>query len=467
MKLLIDTGCHTSMLRPSIVEKYYPNLIFRDPSQLKTSLGEKEIQFKAIIPAFEEFQSDYEIEFILFQFHEFFDGILGLKELKNLDLTINFTNQILYNDFVQIPFYYRQPYETSFTFEISPRESLVRDYPVNISDGEIIIPRCYINNLFIPETLTYASNYRACFEIYNNTDRTICVTINEPFSAYSINTNYFELFNIESALPNDLTEMTNKTYFINDLNNNIRTNHMNAEEQRAILKLCNEFSDIFHNENSQLTFTNQIKHDIKTTDELPTHTKSYRFPHCHKEEVNRQIDKMLDDGIIRPSSSPWSSPIWIVPKKADASGKKKWRIVVDYRKLNEKTVDDRYPIPNIDDILDKLGKCNYFTTLDLASGFHQIEMEEKSIEKTAFNVEHGHFEYVRMPFGLKNAPATFQRVMDHILRGLQNKICLVYMDDIIIFSTSLQEHISNLKQVFQKLRESKLKIQLDKSEFLK
>lgn len=99
---------------------------------------------------------------------------------------------------------------------------------------------------------------------------------------------------------------------------------------------------------------------------------------------------MLDQGIIRPSDSPWSSPIWIVPKKLDASGKRKWRIVVDYRKVNEKTVNDRYPIPNITDILDKLGRCQYFSTIDLKSVFHQIQMHPDDICKIAFNVENGH-----------------------------------------------------------------------------
>lgn len=117
--------------------------------------------------------------------------------------------------------------------------------------------------------------------------------------------------------------------------------------------------------------------------------------------------------------------------------------MVDYRKLNEKTVDDRYPMPNITEILDKLGRCQYFTTLDLASGFHQIEVHPKDIEKTAFSVDGGLYEYLRMPFGLKNATATFQRVMDHVLRDLIGKCCLVYMDDIIVFSTSLQEHFGH------------------------
>lgn len=154
-------------------------------------------------------------------------------------------------------------------------------------------------------------------------------------------------------------------------------------------------------------------------------------------------------------------------EKKDSSGKQKWRMVIDYRRLNEKTINDRYPLPNITEILDKLGKSLYYTTLDLTSGFHQIEMDPRDIDKTAFTVDgSGHCEYLRMPFGLKNAPSTFQRVMDNVLQELQGIICLVYLDDIIIFSTSLQEHGENLRKVFQKLREANLKIQPDKCEFM-
>lgn len=151
----------------------------------------------------------------------------------------------------------------------------------------------------------------------------------------------------------------------------------------------------------------------------------------------------------------------------DASGKKKWRLVVDYRKLNEVTIDDKYPFLNIDEILEKLGRCQYFTTLDLAKGFHQIEICQKDIPKTAFSVEGGHYEFLRMPFGLKTAPATFQRLMNNVLNDLVNKVCLVYLDDIIIFSTSLKEHLESLTKVFKRLKEVNLKTQLDKSEFMK
>lgn len=455
------------MIRPIVAELFFPNHIYKAPSLLKSLGRGVEALYKATIPAFPEMQTDCDIEFTLYPFSDYFDGIIGLEELRKFKLSMDFEKQILYNDNVQIPFYYRDK-STQFHFkiEIPAHETIDQSFFVNKRQGEIIIPSGNYSGLYVPETLTYADNFKARFEIQNNTDQTLCVEFLEPFHAHYIDIDQFEIYNFETALPNYPNCTLDKKQ-INKMESKIRTNHMNPEEKEAILKLVTKFADIFHDNDLQLSFTNKIKHEIKTTDELPVHTKSYRFPFCHKEEVSNQIQKMLNDGIIRPSQSPWSSPIWVVPKKADASGRKKWRIVVDYRKINEKTIDDRYPIPNIEDILDKLGKCNYFTTLDLASGFHQIEMDENSIPKTAFNVEHGHYEYLRMPFGLKNAPATFQRVMDHVLRDLQNKICLVYMDDIIIFSTSLQEHISNLKQVFQKLRDSKLKIQLDKSEFLK
>jgi len=159
--------------------------------------------------------------------------------------------------------------------------------------------------------------------------------------------------------------------------------------------------------------------------------------------------------------------VWLVPKKKDASGERKWRMVVDYRKLNEKVIKDRYPMPLINDVLDSLGRAKYFSTLDLASGYHQIEVKQEDIPKTAFSAEGGHFEYVRMPFGLNNAPATFLRLMNNIFGELLGKCCLIYMDDIMVYSTSLQEHVTDLEKVFKKLAEANFKLQLDKTAFLK
>lgn len=129
-------------------------------------------------------------------------------------------------------------------------------------------------------------------------------------------------------------------------------------------------------------------------------------------------------------------------------------MVIDYRRLNEKTIEDNYPFPRIEEILDNLGKICYFSTLDMAKAFHQIEMDEESIEKTAFTVNNGHYEYLRMPYSLKNGPSTSQRVMDNVLGEYLHKFCFVYTDEIVVFSKSLQGHICHLKLIFQKSENS-------------
>lgn len=240
---------------------------------------------------------------------------------------------------------------------------------------------------------------------------------------------------------------------------------LNKEEKESLIEICHEYNNIFYLEEDKLSYTNAIMHEIPMTSCSPVNTKTYRYPEVHKEEVNKQINKMLEDEIIQPSTSPWNSPVWVVPKKPDASGKKKWRI--DYRKVNELSIGDSFPLLNITDILDQLGHSKYFTTIDLTSGFHQIQMAPQDAEKTAFSTPMGHYQFNRMPFGLRNAPATFQRLMNTVLTGIQNIKCFVYLDDIVVFSDNLENHNKRLIEVFQRLSEYNLKIQPDKCEFLR
>ena len=170
---------------------------------------------------------------------------------------------------------------------------------------------------------------------------------------------------------------------------------------------------------------------------------------------------------MQASESPYNSPLWVVPKKPDSQGNKRWRMVIDYRQLNEKTVGDAYPLPNITDILDQLGGSKYFSTLDVASGFHQILMDPASRPKTAFSTSYAHLEFLRMPFGLKNAPATFQRLMDRVLSGLQGIELFVYMDDIVIYATSLEEHAHKFRKLLARLKAAGLALQPDKCGFLR
>lgn len=410
---------------------------------------------------FSEFNSIDHAKFYLFKFHQTFDGLIGLDNLKLLQAKLDLPASKLITKNAILPIEYYETVKTQFySIQLAPHTINRVRLPVKEIQGTILLPKQELQGAIVNETLTVACNQLAWTEIINTTNEDLQIALTDPVASTRLDLDQFHIY----------TADINPREFSNPISSTIpeiRTDHLNTEEEKAIKRLCGKYVDIFHNPEEPLTFTNQIKHYIRTKDEVPVYTKSYRYPHVHKEEVKKQVSSMLDQGIIRHSQSPWSSPIWVVPKKRDASGKIKWRIVVDYRKVNEKTIDDKYPIPNITDILDKLGRCQYFTTLDLASGFHQIEMATEDISKTAFNVENGHYEYVRMPFGLKNAPATFQRVMDNVLRGLQGEICLVYMDDIIVFSTSLQEHMVNLSKIFQRLRETGFKIQVDKCEFLK
>lgn len=283
----------------------------------------------------------------------------------------------------------------------------------------------------------------------------------EIFSKYKLN---FENINYprEIAEANHLTPINNT---INEISNKINQEHLNSEEKILLKQLLVKNENLFFKEGENLTFTHEIKHEIKLKHNNPIYCKIYRYPKIHEEEVEKQIADMLKQGIIRESNSPYNSPLWIVAKKIDNSNKKKWRIVIDYRKLNEITIDDKFPIPNIESILDKLGRAQYFSTLDLAKGFHQILVNKEDQRKTAFSTPFGHYEYIRMPFGLKNAPATFQRLMNSVLREYINKICIVYLDDILIFSTSIQEHIVNLNKIFKALKNANLKIQIDKCNF--
>ncbi|GBN50517.1 Retrovirus-related Pol polyprotein from transposon 297 [Araneus ventricosus] len=162
---------------------------------------------------------------------------------------------------------------------------------------------------------------------------------------------------------------------------------------------------------------------------------------------------MVDNGIIEESSGPWASPIVLVKKKDGST-----RFCVDYRKLNEITIKDSYTLPRIDGTLDCLNGSQWFSTLDLKSGYWQVEIQPEDKEKTAFTTGQGLWQFKVMPFGLCNAPATFERLMETVLRGLTSEACLVYLDDIIIVGRTFQEHLNNIRKVFQRLQKANLKL---------
>ena len=204
-----------------------------------------------------------------------------------------------------------------------------------------------------------------------------------------------------------------------------------------------------------------VEHSIDTGDTHPIRVPPRRLPFQRREEVQREVETMLNSDIIEPSNSPWCSPVVLVAKK-DGSR----RFCVDYRKLNEVTRKDVYPLPRCEEILHALSGAAYFTHLDLVRGYWQIGVKEEDREKTAFSTPDGHYQFKRMPFGLTNAPATFQRTMNTILHGLNWLDCLVYLDDIIIFAGTLEQHHRKLESVLERLQNSGLKLNAKKCHFL-
>ncbi len=192
----------------------------------------------------------------------------------------------------------------------------------------------------------------------------------------------------------------------------------------------------------------------------PIKQKSRGIPHAFRDEFKKTLEEMKTAGMIIDSKSPWCSPVRLVKKPGGSI-----RVCVDFRKVNNVTIKDSFPIPKIEDIFSHLAKAKIFSTIDLASGYYQIKMDKNSMQYTAFASQWGFYEYVVMPMGLTNACATFQRLMNTVLEGYIGVFCLVYLDDIIIYSENEQEHLRHVKLIIERLRLHNLKIKLSKCKF--
>ncbi|MCO5564460.1 hypothetical protein L7F22_018121 [Adiantum nelumboides] len=191
----------------------------------------------------------------------------------------------------------------------------------------------------------------------------------------------------------------------------------------------------------------------------PPNKPPYRVSQAQQEEIMRQVNELVEKGMVRPSSSPFCSPVLLVQKKDGT-----YRMCVDYRALNRITIKNRFSVPRVEDLFDKLQGSTYFSRIDLKSGYHQIRIVDEDIVKTAFRTSFGLYEYLVMPFGLTNAPATFNRMMERIFRPHRN-FTGVFFDDVIIYSKTIEEHKEHLKVIFQALRDNKLYVNQKKSEF--
>ena len=242
------------------------------------------------------------------------------------------------------------------------------------------------------------------------------------------------------------------------------TEGMSRKEADMVLHLLNKYEGVFQKNKDDFGHMNSQfgEYRMETNDAKPIRVPPRRTPGAFHGVEEQEIQRMLELGVIRPSTSPWASPVVLVRKKDGST-----RFCVDYRSLNKVITKDCYPLPRIDDCIDSLSTSVYFSSMDLASGYWQLPVREEDKPKTAFVTKSGLYEFNVMPFGLTNAPSTFERCMESILRGCQWKTCLIYLDDVIVFGKTFQEHVERLSEVLSKLQHAGLKLKPSKCHFFR
>ena len=268
--------------------------------------------------------------------------------------------------------------------------------------------------------------------------------------------------NIDPSFSNPDAEVQS-TVTLEDLGINLPNDTLTKDQQEKTKDLVGKWKHIFSTGPTDFGFCDLTEHEINLTDETPFKNPYRRIPPAMYEEVREHLKEMLDAGVIRESQSPFSSNVVLVRKKD-----KSLRFCIDYRKLNARTIRDCYSIPRIDETMDALSGSKYFSKLDLKAGYWQVGIKESDKYKTAFSVGPlGFYECNRMAFGLTNAPATFQRLIERCMGDIHRKECLIYLDDIIIYSQTFEEHLHRLENFFQQLELHGLKLKGSKCEFFK
>jgi hypothetical protein len=241
--------------------------------------------------------------------------------------------------------------------------------------------------------------------------------------------------------------------------------HLSHEDRQLIKPILLNYAHLFHDEETDdFPGTNVIEHEILVGDAQPIRRSQYRTPYVLLGEMKSQIEKMLGKGISRQSNSPWYAPAILVPKKSP-DGRAKFRFCVDFRALNAVTKFDPYPLPVFEETTSSLFGSKYFSVLDCYSGFWQVAIKEDHKERTGFTVPFGHYELNRLPFGLSNSLTNFQRLMDVVLKNLVGTECFVFLDDIIIFSESAEQHALRLENVLQRFDQANLQLHPGKCVF--
>lgn len=387
------------------------------------------------------------------------DGILGQNFLSFYDCVINYEEYTLQVNFGYGNTITKLINQTSLNvITIPSRSEIFTELPVKLTEDTVVFNEEICEGVFVASSIVDKTT--PIIKIIN-TNNTSVVLKN-----FDITYKPLSNFNIHTINSSEATKENNKN--LPNLEQIIFQNnsHMKGSLKIKFSELLSNYMDVFAQNGKKLTTNNFYKQKLRLTDENPIFVKNYRTPQSQKSEINNQIENLIQQDIIEPSFSEYSSPIFLVPKKSNST-EKKWRLVVDFRKLNKKLIGDVYPIPRIDDILDQLGRAKYFSVLDLQSGFHQIELDENSRDCTSFQSDKGAFRFTRVPFGLKVAPNSFARMMSLAFAGLAPEKAFLYMDDLIVIGCSEDHHLANLKDIFENCRKYNLLLNPKKCNFFR
>lgn len=451
LNLTVDTGAQISTLRPCKLfgdtkvdcDVRIPIIGIAKNLTLFT-LGQIETQI-----IFDEIPFDHKFQIVKGKFNIANDGIIGNDFLMKYGATIDYENNKL---ILRAP--QKNMYEISQSVIIPKNGSQMRDRHSNTSRR-----KKKDKNYFKYNDVTVKPDTQIV------SLKTISLENADIFSLNDKDTS--ETFNIKMASSNS-DEITDSQDRRDYLMARLDLSHCTEGEKKGMANLCEKYSNAFYIEGDKFRHTNVVSHFIALKPNTnPIFTRQYRLPEMQKQEILRQIDELEKKGVVEKSDSAWNSPVHLVPKKDSKDGEKEQRMVVNYSKLNAVTIPHTYPIPLIDEIIDQMNGAQFFTTLDVKGAFHHIPMHESCREYTSFSTAFNKYHFRSNPFGLVGSPYTWLRAIHTILEDVMGKNVFVYVDDIIVYSSTYEDHMNVLGEVFQRLIKHNIKLKINKSEFLK
>lgn len=469
---LIDTGSGVTAINQAFLQ-YFAKSVFIYPPKLKSITvvdGQPTNVFGFVTLPTKISEKSYDIDYHVMN-TSLYDGIFGrdflinhhsLVDLKNnqihLDLPINeplipkkttHTQPALLKDTITIP-PFSEILASVHAFDFYENEQLILD------NAQLSVFKHH--DVFVAASIGTVQKSLVPCRLFNTAPVPVVLQQGMQIGTLQL----YEDPPISGAISSKLSHQNTPVQQNGKLEFNIEDDDLTDEQKKKLLDLLHKYAYVFSHSDTDLGCTDLVEHEIDVGNAPPIRSKPYRSDRSTREELRTHIQDMLDADVIEPSTSPWASPVLLVSKKDGGT-----RFVCDFRKLNAVTRKDSFPLPRVDETLESLSGSVFFSCLDLKQGFHQVPIAQKSRPLTAFISYEGLYQFKKLAFGLCNAPSTFQRLMELVLRGLNWKICLIYIDDIVTFSRTFDEHLSNLEEIFQRLTHANLKLKPSKCVFMK